>query len=677
MHRSTQHSSEAESLISGFVDSDDRILILVGIFGQCMRDIVAMTTQAFSAPENKCTVLAPNARISSHYHSACGSLYGFIYESNAYFDNKKSKFIHELKTNNSPRNQNYIVGDAHLISDSYWASTSRQFGSGCLLNDFMDFVNLRGSERRIIFIGDPYQMQRQSDASSALNISKLQEYSESIKCVQLKEYKCDVGSGLFLENRELLADRIETRQFHRLAISLNDTDCVELSGDAVDVDQLIRNHDAITIAHTHAQVNEYNREIKRRVFNRAFKLTEGDLVVTHNSLRLKCEECAKMYDVPHQYYDIPSGSFGTVQSILKEEQVEQALRGRPKPVTVHFLNLDIQWKNIGCGHYHSHLCFRDHFYAEKPGINQDELIALVVDARSRKKEKEEMTGTPSEEGPDREHLDSPFFHAAMLRFGYAVTLHRAQGCLFKTVIADLFSENLEGGEGYFRWLYTAFSVPSKSMNLINVPRKSPFGRTVWKLDQGRLVTRISPNSLIEYNPSAPAPQDIKESPTEYRELRNLYSFLRKRLERINAGITKLVHHPYQEVYTFATNSTSTCIIQFYYNAKFQVTRMSVLQSTPSNFARRIQDALISSPVFQNTFQKEIYDILRHRLESHDIRIMGVEHQNCQEVYYVEGDMGRAKFCAYYNNKGAVTKMILANYNSEEFKQNLQSIFRNE
>ena len=670
MHQNRRHSTEF--LIRDSVDSEDRILVLVGMFAQCMRDIVKLTAEAVGDLVGRnYTILAPTARIARHYCHADRGVYGLIYERNAHYDKKREKFIHEMKENSSSENHHYIVGDAHLISNSRWVSDSRQFGSGCLLNDFMDFVDLKESERRIIFIGDPYQMRRQSDASSALTITKLQEYSKSVKRVQLKEYRCNMGSELFLENRELLADRIQTRQFHRLAISLNDTDCVQLSDVSGNMDQLIKGHDAITIAHTNLQVNTYNQEIRSRIFGRQSELTEGDLVVTNNALSINCDECAKRCDVHAQYYDLPSGSFGIVKTIQGEEQLVQPLKGRPRPVTVNFLNVRIQWKHIGCEHHHKHLCFRDYLYTEKPGIDKDAMIAMIVHAR----EEQKQSDASSEESSDKEFLDSRFLRAAMLRFGYAVTLHKAQGCLYKTVIADLSSENLEGGDGYFRWLYTAFSVPSKSLNLINLPRKSPFGRTVWQLDQGRLTTRISPTSLIEYDPSASAPQDIKEFPTERNELRNLYSFLSERLKRIHVRVTKLVHHPYQEVYTFEMNGRSTCTIQFHYNSKFQITRLSVQKSKPSDFAGRIRGVLISDPTFEDTFQKGIYDILSHRLESHDIRITGVEHRDFQEVYYIEGDQGRARFSAYYNNKGAVTKIILTSYNAEKFKEYLQTIFQ--
>ena len=781
--------SEIRCAVTDFLSSENRILILSGMFGQCMGGIVRLVEGTALDAGVVPTVVAPAARISKQYCNESKSVYGLLYDNLPHYDRNEQIFVHGELINSDGTNQLYLIGDSHLISDSPMVTDSRRFGSGSLLNDLMDFINLNESERRIIFIGDPYQVLRGSSSEMALNRTKLKDYSTLVQLKILESFECNKGKTLFLENRKLLADRICNRQFQRLKISLNDTDCTQLSDLPSERDRLIKNRDAIVVAYTHEQVNNYNQEIRSAVFGRGLELEEGDLVVSCNHITINCKRCAKNHN-------IPSGSFGVVRSILAKESIEQPLKGRSYPIKVNFLKACIRWNDSDCDHDHEQLCLEDFLYTDKPELGKDKLIALVVHARNLKKIREEgerdqriaclaqalalkacqekprlskdewneciqkqfagetglgedawigllvqlrgnsrqesnlngnewitplaqilaqkknheesklkeekwvdliaqaLTQKENQEKPEqckdewiarvaqalahvktrKEYLDSPYLNAARLRFGYSITLHRAQGCLFETVVADLASGKGMGGEAYFRWLYTAFSVPYGSTHLINVPRKGPFNKTVWSLDQSQLDYSIRPNNLIGYDLSVPDHADeIPEFPTIHKELRNLFGYISRRVERIGAKVSELVHHNYLEVYTFEADSKSSCVLQFHYNGKFQVTRISVKKSQPSDFASQIQDVLISSPVFYDTFQEEIYDAISKKLEPYGIRITAVDHHKFQEVYFVEATTGKAKLRAYYNKVAAVTKVILESHSSEDIRDKLKSI----
>ncbi|MDE2826759.1 MAG: hypothetical protein OXL40_05530 [Bacteroidota bacterium] len=686
-----QSKTEIADAVKDFLESENRILILSGMFAQCMRNVVdrvnnILTTQICAEAT---TVIVPAARMSKGYGPSAVSVYGLVYEKRAYFHKKEQQFIHDKRTcNKDSPDHVYIAGEAHLISDSLRESNSRRFGSGHLLADLMEFISLSGAQRQIIFIGDPYQLSIGSN-TSALSITRLREYSKFVKHVHISDFKCTRGSELFLENRELIADRIRTHQFGRLNIRLGEYECTQLSDTSSEIDRLIKDDLATTVAYTNAQVHQYNQAIRNQVFGQESRLSRGDLVILHNHIEICCDQCLRSCK-------IASGSFGTVMEILNSKSVEQGLLGRKKKVTVNFLNIRIRWNNSGCHHDQILLCFEDFLYREKPELNKDEWLALVVHARSLKKSKEESKGqkkngklaqnAPNQteesleqseneqkhKGAEKEDLDSPYLRAAMLRFGYAITLHRAQGCLFRTVIADLSERTSMGGKAYFRWLYTAFSVSDQSLHLISVPRKNPLDETIWELDKSRLSYSIQPANLIGYNPSAPNPAQITQSPTDHIELRNLYKFIRGRLTRMNVQVSELVHHQFQEVYTFEAGSESRCTLQLYYNRKFDITRILVKKSQPPELAKRILDSLSTHPVFQNTFQQEIHDILCKRLNSHDLVITAVEHHDFQETYFVEGSGGKAKFRAHYNKKAAVTKIILTEHSSEQFRNHLKS-----
>ena len=859
----SDYDTQIKNIVRDFVDrSNDRILILTGRFGQCMRDVVRSVENEVVKTSRKPphTVLAPAARIS--YPAGSKSVYGVLYERKPHFDKGKEIFVHERKHNRDCVKQLYIIGDAHLIGKSPWGSSRRQFGSGYLLNDLMDFIlnndltdftDLYKPQRRAIFIGDPYQI---SSSSMSQVTSKLREYSKSVQHIPLEGFQCTQWPEIFLENRELLAKRIRTRQFHRLSIRLDEKHCIQLSDLPGDIDQLVKNDSATLVAHTHVQVNQYNRGIRKRAFGRGTELTGGDRVVSYNHIRFRDTES------PEKYREIHSGSFGTVTKILGKETIEQRLRGRKNPIRIKILRVHILWENMDHLYPQEHLCFEDFLYAEKPELGADEFIALTVYTRkwgtigkyaqeqiyagvadkknqrkrnlskdqwyailecaktqlNKKSDKDwnairkyaqkqvgdksaqyenrrqrsltkihwelilkyattqanipeilvdeeeyerwsaifkyaqdqtrdskhskEKSGSLEEAnlskthwevilkdaktqaddpekknvktwnailkyaqeqvnisehegdksglskthwkvilkyaktrlGKTKEDLSGPYLDAAMLRFGYAITLHRAQGCLFDTVIGDLSPRGTMGGKGYFQWLYTAFSVPKKRLHLINVPRKTPFDKTIWEFEKSKLDPSIQPRNPVGYDPSSPNPAPIGDFPTDREELCNLYWFICERLDTMGIKVSNLVHHQYQEAYTFKKNDDCKCAMQLYYNSKFQVTRISVLKSKPSDFASQIQKALAPHPVFPDTFTEEIFDAFRNKIDPCGIQITAVDHHDFQEIYFIEGDAGKARIRVHYTKTAAVTKIVLERHSSENIRDCLISIF---
>jgi len=685
--------TEIANGVNDFLNSPAQLLILSGMFGQCMRDVVKLVNKTTANLHNKTsmkstTIIAPSTRISNGYGFPNLSVYRFIYETRSFFHKKDEKFIHDIRScNNDSSDHIYVVGDAHLISDTFWETSSRRFGSGHLLTDLIEFINVCKSERRIIFISDPFQLSKGS--STPTSITKLNEFSKPVKHVKILGFKCYMGSVLFQENREVIADRIQTHQYNRLSIKLDNEHCTQISDIPDEMYTLIKNKKATVVAYTNALVNQYNQMIRSHLFGVKPELCKGDLIVLHNSVTFWCEKTMREFT-------IANGSFGVITQIVGEDSIEQRLRGRKNPVKVNFLKVRISWNHLKCSHEQIHLCYKDFIYRDKPELEKDEFIALIVHAREKKKCEESQNQKYSEsvqpdhelvvhcEHPEkdnsqkgeinieREDLDSPYLRAAMLRFGYTITLHRAQGCPFKTIVANLEERSGMGGEGYLRWLYTAFSAPQQNLHLINVPHKHPFKKTEWEFDQSRLCSTIQPSNLIGYDPSAPIPDDIGEHPTDCREIRNLYAYIVSRTQQINVSVTNLLHHRYQEVYSFKKDQ-SMCTLQLNYNAKFEVTRIGIRQSEPLSFAEMIRSILTSEPYFYNSFQIEIFEMLQKKFDPFQIKITAVEHHDFQENYFIEGVEGKARIRAYYNKNAAVTKIVISEYSSEKFLFTLKSM----
>ena len=65
----------------------------------------------------------------------------------------------------------------------------------------------------------------------------------------------------------------------------------------------------------------------------------------------------------------------------------------------------------------------------------------------------------------------PYYNALQVKFGYAVTCHKAQGGQWAHVYIDQgYMTDDMAGEDYLRWLYTAFTRATRRLFLVNWPQ---------------------------------------------------------------------------------------------------------------------------------------------------------------------------------------------------------------
>jgi exodeoxyribonuclease-5 len=65
---------------------------------------------------------------------------------------------------------------------------------------------------------------------------------------------------------------------------------------------------------------------------------------------------------------------------------------------------------------------------------------------------------------------NPYFNALQVKYGYAVTCHKAQGGEWQTVFLDLgYINKSYMGDAFYRWLYTSVTRSAKMLYLVNFP----------------------------------------------------------------------------------------------------------------------------------------------------------------------------------------------------------------
>ena len=66
----------------------------------------------------------------------------------------------------------------------------------------------------------------------------------------------------------------------------------------------------------------------------------------------------------------------------------------------------------------------------------------------------------------------PYVNALRVKYGYAVTCHKAQGGEWPTVFVDYSRGGSQYTEEYFRWAYTATTRAKKRLYALNAPNRS-------------------------------------------------------------------------------------------------------------------------------------------------------------------------------------------------------------
>jgi hypothetical protein len=665
------------SQVEMFLESPEKIMIITGMIGTGIEQLLIASDSIALKKGRNFTILSPNRRIASRYEIEANSIYTHIYSGNPKLD--KEKFVYELLENKDAINHLYIVGDAHLISASVFETDDSRYGSGQLLTDFLHFSSLLDSKRQIIFLGDPFQLTRGKADESALCNERLQAITGfTVNEVSLERILPDQENSLFVINCLRLAQSIERKRFNQIQITTNDSEVIEAPSEQKSKHQLLKKlfveDPKLTkfISFSHKEANQINNWIRKNIFERGDSIAAGDIVHIHNSLSVGNKD-----DLELPIY-VPNDSFAEIITVREDVQpIVQSLKGRDKPITVHFLK--VQARLLHDSKEVKFLCLKNYLYADKPEVDKDTLVALYVSTKSkfdRNWKNSNSNNVKESDTPDSVELakflrNDPYFNAARLRFGYALTLHRAQGQKFKTVIGNMNTEQGQTNESYFRWIYTLFSVVQDKVILSNIPIITPFYKTTWDASQGK-IDSVKSRDLVAFNPDDEAGNtDIPNFPIPEKGLRNLYRHIVNVLQSSEISICSYKHHKYQEVYGFENQNNASCSLRIHYNGKYQITRIELVKSNPDEFANEVRELITSDIRLETEIQKQIFNLMKDKLDSHEISIQSIEHYNFQEIYYLRCEENAAKLQLYYDGDGFVSKIIPAAYTSLEIAEKIR------
>lgn len=571
------------------------------------------------------------------------------------------KFYFEVRKNEDSINTVYIIDEASMISNVYSEGEFFRFGSGFLLQDLLTHINFDNKDhnRKIIFIGDNAQLPPVNmNFSPALNAKYLQEncclVSNEFELTEVVRQKAESG---ILHNATKIRKSLKENIFNKLDIEtdfkdINKTKYEELLPKYLQACNNKIDEETIIIAHSNSAVKGYNDFVRNHFFPNQKTITVGDKVIL----------LSNNYNYPQM--ELLNGDIGFIIKIspttesrkipLKRKNSKNIVEEINVPlifrnVTITFTDEDFKKHDIECK------IIENLLYSHDRDLSSDELKALYIDFKIRNENLK--SGTQ----PFKDALrNDRYFNALRIKFGYAITCHKAQGGEWANTFLNCKTSMGYFNSSYFRWLYTGITRAKENLYTLEEPHFS-------------ITSNIQPPKIQNIQPR----QDILVLSREINELelpfdfsnqktfiKQIYLVISEGLKDENINISEIRHTNYLEHYTFSQGN-EIAVFKIHYNGQNIITTIE----KPTNSTEFIESVYTKLTNLQNksiiidesennetefefeqVFQKEFYENLKEKLEPFKLHIAKIEHKQYHEIYELKKNGYTATYKFWYDGK---------------------------
>jgi len=611
----------------------------------------------------------------------------------------------------------FIVDESQLVSDNYHQSIDLRFGSGKLLKDFLKFTDLKNSKRKIIFIGDNYQLTMGKKEECPLNPSHIEEeYQLKTKTFQLLE---KAEKSPIIKQALSCVHIIRENIYNNFSIELSE------SLQSIDKDDIVlkikEQIEGINCTHilcySNAEAQKINYWIKEKILINGDDLAKGDLVLINNNF--KVEDSSDPFAEPKKIYN---GQFGIITEI-SNDIIREAIQPKGKnPITLTFRKVKMTLTDTSQAVIV--LILENYRLSDRGELSEDEILALrillnreiqkeiskiswedsdiyqeflstkqyqeinsEIEALKIKLNKGEKVKTKLDEAErklrklikverkkyrkliekklikDNTSSYYKYKNAAYLRFGWALTVHKAMSYKWDEIIFNVDQGDNRGkaNENYFRWIYTGLTRSKNKAYLINYTPITPFYKTEFR-----------DNSSIQKDT-----KNIYFIATENNtKLSEFNQFIKSKVESSKLKIKSVNNLSYQEVYHIMGSYGEEAKISFYYNNKGQFKSPSLITSQPKEFGVEVMNILLSNEGIKDfsfitdSWRRNIYEKLNIELSKHNIAFDYIIQVPYKDTIKLISKIGDIVFDAYYNGDGFFTSLITTKYDDVKIWSNL-------
>ncbi|MDI9357973.1 MAG: AAA family ATPase [Phycisphaerales bacterium] len=485
-----------------FLESPTQVFMLKGYAGSGKTTIIKGLLDYLRSINKNFDLMAPTGRAAKVIKDKTAytaytihkSIYS--YKQTVETENNDSTDYHYtyiIQNNNSSVNKIYIVDEASMISDAENHSNFFRFGTGKLLSDLITYTNIQTQNinAKIIFVGDPCQLPPVSDNSSkAFDADYLKKiFNLDSEEVEMKEVKRQTGA--ILTTAAKIRKSMTAGYFNDFNLRSNGQDILHLSyKNFIDTWQKVEKS-KIIIAYKNQTCVDLNLKIRERLFGKAdLPVQKGDIVIMGGN---------------NYKNNVFNGEFAVVNEVGDiTTRREIHLKGKNNAVKV----VPLTWRDV-------ELVFLDsdsnnkivkgkileNFLYGDNQLKPEELQALYVDFLMQH---ESLKPKMSEFKPTL--MNDEYFNCLLIKYGYAVTCHKAQGGEWDSVFTiwdhdpsetfNCFNDKQQRAgktnKGFYRWSYTAITRASKKLYALNPPFFNSYSAMT-------LIDQTTINSLLQLN----------------------------------------------------------------------------------------------------------------------------------------------------------------------------------
>ncbi len=465
-------------------DRHDRVaMILRGCAGTGKTTLAGAVVRALTELGQKMVLLAPTGRAAKVFSLNAGhpafTIHRKIYRQKT-LNAEMSGFT---LSDNLHADTLFIIDEASMIANT--GMTDSAFGSGCLLDDLVQYV-YSGRNCRMVLIGDAAQLPPVGETESpALSRLMMEGYGLGIYEADLREVLRQTSESGILYNATRIRSEEqegESEQCNGMAlpkIQLKGfTDIQVVPGNEL-IDALgtsyykVGKDDTMVITRSNKRANIYNQGIRNMVLDRDEELSTGDMLMIVKNNYYWTEQEGKALAANKASGNAANDSTGkadeeemkAIPAFIANGDRARVMRVRNTRELYGFRFADIT------------LCFPDYDNYELTATVLLDTLTTEAPALTREQHErlfnaimEDYADIPRKADRIKQLKKDIYYNALQVKFAYAVTCHKAQGGQWAHIYIDqgYMTDDMVTPD-YIHWLYTAFTRATEKLFLVNWP----------------------------------------------------------------------------------------------------------------------------------------------------------------------------------------------------------------
>ena len=437
----------ADFMVSG---ETDELFVVNGYAGTGKTTAVGAIVKLMEELQMEVVLMAPTGRsakvLSGYTQKSAYTIHKTIYREK----NPGSASAHFVLDFNKAKDTLFLVDEASLTGNH--SAESSLFGSGCLLDDLIQYVR-SGIRNRLFIMGDGAQLPPVGrSVSPALDRAVLGAFGNFRYIEMTTVVRQAAGSGI-LHNATLLRDKINVGTGGLPSFSLDGfSDIRPLDGGEL-METLQEAYDrygidgTVVLCRSNKRANRYNEGIRSRILFCGEELGRGDRVMVVRNCYQFLEDAGE--EVPF----IANGDVAEVLRINKHEERYGFHFAQAKLRFPDYNDLELEAKVL-----------LDTLHLETPSLGMEKQGQLFGEI---------LLDYAHIKGRRKQYLavrEDVYYNALQLKYAAALTTHKAQGGQWKAVFVDYsFFGDVHHSVEDLRWFYTAFTRATEVLYLVNFP----------------------------------------------------------------------------------------------------------------------------------------------------------------------------------------------------------------